>query len=144
MIECKAMLFAEWATQSTPDMKMIVANTFNSIVGTAPPGVTLPAEGLEIRAQSLFLVYILEGSIADNTDHIARLTIEHEDGEKVIDPINIPIKFIINPKGRPMRFQGIVSMTGLPLHAPGDYTVKLYIDDRFLAEANLYVELRQA
>jgi len=143
MIQCKAFLFAEWVSQSSPDMKMTIANTFNSIVGTAVAG-EIPKDGVNILAQSLYLVYILEASVADGTEHKGELRIEHEDGAAVVEPIQIPIRFIINPKGRPMRYQGIVNMTGLPLHAPADYTVKLLVDGKPLDETNLYVELRKA
>lgn len=143
MIELKAILTAEFASQDSM-RRLTIANTYDRITGTAPQGADLPREGVAIKIDSLHVVYMLMASISDGTDHTAEMRIVHEDGAPAIDPLVMPLQFQLNPGGRPMRYQGIVNLVGLTLRAPGDYSIKLFVDGREIGETPLYLELKVA
>ena len=137
-MELKLLLFAEYAS-ITQDNKLDIGGIFDSLTITRPPGA--PADAAKnIMLHSLVLVAVAECSIAEGTVHAASLRILNEDGKEVLQSFDVgEWKFFINPYGRPMRFQSVMRLAGLPLPGPGDYVFSLSLDGKPLGETTLYV-----
>lgn len=142
-MKLKLLQFAEYAAV-TQGSKLIIAGTVDQVEARRAPLV--PGAAVEplqrIPLPPLYLVAIIEASIAEGTAHQAALRILDQDERPVADPIELgQWAFVVNPHGRPMRFQAIVHLANVAVPpGTGDYQFWLEIDGKPIGEpAMLYV-----
>ena len=132
-------VFAEYAAM-TGDLKLMIAGTFNSIK-LQPVSPDTTADAPVIRLPHCFLVAVVTASLSEGLTHQAELRVVNEDSDPVFDPIAVgEWNFLLNPNGRPMRFQAVMGLTGLELPGPGDYSVQLWVSGTNVGDTPLYVD----
>jgi hypothetical protein len=137
-VKLELLTLAEYAAM-TPDMKMIIAGTFNNIKVTPTDPAT--AEPAVIRLPSCYLVAVVNASISEGLTHAAQLRVLNADNVDVFEPLEVgEWTFIINPHGRPMRFQALMNISGLELPGVGEYSIELWLSGKRVGEIPLYVD----
>jgi hypothetical protein len=140
----KLLAFAEYAAV-TQENKLIVAGIVDQVEVRRRPGAPAQPDGaiVALPLPPLYLVAILEASISEGTVHQAALRLLDQDHQPLADPVQLgQWTFIVNPFGRPMRFQAVVHLGGVAV-PPGtsDYEFQLLIDGEPIGEpAMLYVQ----
>ena len=136
------MTFCEFAMINS-DMRMVLAGTFTGITVTRPSDAAAPVEGFgTVALPPAFLVATVNASISEGLTHAAELLVLNDDNGEVFSPIPLgDWTFVLNPHGRPMRYQGLINVTGLALPGPGEYTFRLRLGGQTVGEVPLYVDL---
>jgi len=112
--------FAEYAAVSA-DGKLTIAGTIDGISIVRREGVSEDAID-RVPLPPVYLVAVLEGSIADGLQHKVGLRVLNEDQEVVTEHAEHgQFHFAVNRFGRPMRAQVIMRLHGLAVPKPGDY-----------------------
>lgn len=114
---------AEYAAISNEGL-LTIAGIFEGgkiAVPPTPPGAQTPRPALP----KFYIVFVVTCSLHEGTEHVVTLRVENADGEPVIDPVDIPVHFVANKKGRQMRFSGVANVPMLPLPDFGDYEIHL-------------------
>lgn len=131
-------MFAAYAAISE-DRRLTIAGTLDTIHVTRPHDA--PDGDLVVPIPPLYLISIAECGISEGTTHEASLRVLDDDGKQVADPASLGTwNFLINPYGRPMRFQQVLQLGGLVVPRAGDYAFELSVDGKVLGTAMLYVQ----
>jgi hypothetical protein len=130
---------AEFAATVPPDHKLVIAGIFNSVEVTRAPDVT--AEQLTaVTLPGVYLAAVVEASISEGLVHTFGLRVQNEDEDPVQEDVQFGnMEFIINPHGRPMRFNAVIRMVGLQLPGAGDYTLHFLVDGEPIGDTKFYV-----
>lgn len=138
MIRPLVMTFAEHASVNTAG-KLTIAGTIDGISFQRRPGLS-ENDVVNIPLPPIYLVVVIEGSIADGLKHTHGLRIVDDDNETVLEkPDAGPFHFAVNKFGRPMRAQLIFELQGLVVPRPGDYQFEFLVDGNVLTTLPLYV-----
>lgn len=133
------LVFAEYAAV-TQENKLVIAGTFNTI------GISRVAESQEGRNPTLilprvYLVAAISASLSEGLRHTAEIRVIDSDHKPVWEPISLgEWNFAINPNGRPMRFQAVIAIPGVPLPGAGEFTFELRISNTPVGSVELYVD----
>lgn len=126
MIKLNCFLIAEYAAL-TSDSRMIIAGTFDNLDVQPVPGA--PADALDqIPFPRAYVVAISEASIADGLSHQMRLRVIDGNGQPIMNDVPIAVTYALNPFGRPMRHNLMITLAGMVLPGPDDYVFELYVD----------------
>lgn len=132
--------FAEYAANTQDNNKLVLAGLFNTLTISRAPE---PAAGqvVILPMPQVYLVAVVTASISEGLSHRAELRVRNADEHPVIEPVDLGVwNFVVNPHGRPMRFQGVIAVRGLPLPGAGEYSFELSVDGTPVGQAALYVD----
>lgn len=131
--------FAEFAA-NTQENKLVVAGIFNSVQvrRLRQPGFGKPDI---FPMPHVYLAAIVRGSLGEGLKHHAKLRVVNDDGKVVFDKIELgDMNFVVNEQGRPMQFQAVIGINGLPLPGVGEYSFEFILDGKRLGATDLYVD----
>lgn len=134
----RVLELAEYAA-FTDDKKLIVNGVYTSIHVKRKRDAPPDAKAV-IAMPPGYLVWVVEASLGEGLKHQVALCVRDEDGEKVLESSLGSMEFHLDKHGRPMRFQGRLTITGLPLPGPGDYEFQLLVGGEKIGEVGLYVD----
>jgi hypothetical protein len=138
-MKIRVLEFAEYAS-FTDDKKLIMGGIFNRMgIARKPNAIPGASTAVPIAMQG-FLVWVIEASIGDGLKHKVALRIRDDDGNIVLNSQLGDMVFHLDQHGRPMRFQGRLQLTGLPLPGPGEYEFELHVNGNKVGETSLYVD----
>ncbi len=131
--------FAEYAA-NTQDNKLVVAGIFNTLniqrVTTPPFG-----DAGVLPLPTVYLAAVLTASIGEGLRHAGEIRVVNEDGHQVFQAIQLgTFNFQMNSAGRPMRFQAVIAVGGLPMPGPGEFSFELWVSGQSVGCASLYVD----
>lgn len=139
-MEIRLVEIAEYAA-FTDDKRIIVSGIFTGITAQRNPNPPPGAADLLPMPQS-YLVWIVEASLAEGLKHRVGLVVRNEDGELVLEQRDLgAMEFTLDKGGRPLRFQGRMALTGIPLPGEGIYEFHLVVDGNPLGFTTLYVDV---
>jgi hypothetical protein len=137
-MQLRILVFAEFAAV-TSDGKLVIAGVIDgaeirSFPGAPPRNPTDP-----FPLPRMALVAKLVASIAEGLTHSIAMRVRHEDGAE-LGPFSFgDFSFKVNPVGRPMEHQLIVTIPGMTVPVAGDYEFELLVDGEPLGSTPFYV-----
>lgn len=139
-MELRALLFCQYATFGQ-DQQLVVAGVADGVTVRARDGIDLNKVP-SIPLPRIYLVAILEASIGDGLHHLLGIRVLGEDGGTVFDNAKlIPFNFEMNPHGRPMKHNAIISLSGMRVPRLGDYEFKVLVNGNEIGwPATFYVD----
>jgi hypothetical protein len=137
-VKLSLFTFAEYAA-NTQDNKLVIAGTFNSlkIKRSRPANPNQP--GI-YPLPMVYLAAVVHASLSEGLTHTAELKVVNDDGATVLATTLGPMNFVMNSHGRPLQFQAVISVPGLPLPGPGEYSFEYWVDGQRLGETALYID----
>jgi hypothetical protein len=125
-IKCDCFLLAEYAGTSA-DGKLTIAGTVDGMSVQRPPQLAADAP-FPVVLPRAYVAVVTEASLADGLTQQFRLRLLDGNGQDVMDEVPIEVNYALNPFGRPMRNNLVISINMLGLPGPDDYVFVLSVD----------------